>query len=99
MPKTALPNLTPAEWDSVKDYAATLTHYDHKASPIRGKKSLEILQAIQVLVQANQPADVEVALDTLIRRESFNTMVGIEGKSRRKAKARAESAAITTSAA
>lgn len=89
MTRSTLPNLTNEEWNSVKELSATLTGYDQKASHIRGKKTLEILQDIEANMKEGDYTAAHVTLNELIRREAFHTMCGVEGKSRRKAKARA----------
>jgi hypothetical protein len=91
MAKSTLPNLTHEEWQSVKDLSATLTGYEEKASHIRGKKTLEILQDIEANMKEGDYVAAHVTLNELIRREAFKTMCGVEGKSRRKAKARSGS--------
>lgn len=90
MARSTLPNLTNEEWDSVKELSATLTGYDRKASMLRGKKTLVILQDMEALMRDGDYTGAHVILNELIRREAFNTMCGVEGKSRRKAKAREE---------
>lgn len=92
MARTSLPNLTQEEWNSVKDLSATLTGYDQKSSSIRGKKTLEILQAIDLHMDSGEWTAAQTLTQELIKREAFNTMCGVEGKSRRKAKLRASSA-------
>jgi len=95
MPKTALPSLSVAEWHTVKELCTTLTGYDPAGSSIKGKKSIEVLQEVQGSMQAEDYVEAQRLIELLIHREAFNTMVGIEGKNRRKAKARGGSAATS----
>lgn len=91
MTRTALPKLDKTEWDAVKDLATTLTGYDPDGSAIKGKKTMEVLTTVLAAIKGGDYVEAERLVELLMHREAFNTMVGIEGKNRRRSKARSAS--------
>lgn len=76
--------LTKAEWDDIRALASTASGYDSSTSPIKGKTTMAIVNDVLTLLDNGKVVDAQLTLRTLLARETFNVMVGIESDRRRK---------------
>ena len=81
---TALRSLTKEEWNDVRGLAATVTGYDPVNSPIKGQTTIQLLQSMKKLIDGADDAGALLIIDELVRREAYNTFIGVESKKRRR---------------
>lgn len=81
---TTMRKLTKEEWTDVRDLASTVTGYEPDTSGIKGQTTIQIVQSAIGHINAGDTGDGLALLETLVKREAFNTFIGVESKKRRK---------------